>query len=132
MNSAEIVEKLRGIARYGYHSQPCRCQHCADNRQFLEGAIAALAAADAHAQEQARELRVLQHEHSLMEADTQRGVTDCSTPMFIRVRNIKEQLEAAEALVRTLQAERDELKKENEDLRSSGSPKLPEADTEAL
>ncbi len=45
-------------------------------------------------------LSTLQHERNLIDADTQRGITDCSTPLFQRVRNIVEQLEAAEAEAR--------------------------------
>lgn len=45
------------------------------------------------------------HELSLIEADTQRGVTDCSTPVFQRVRNIVEYLAQAEAALTTLRAE---------------------------
>lgn len=42
-------------------------------------------------------LRGALHELSLIAADTMRGVTDCSTPLFQRVRNIVELLNAVEA-----------------------------------
>lgn len=42
-------------------------------------------------------LRGALHELSLIAADTMRGVTDCSTPLFQRVRNIVEMLKAVEA-----------------------------------
>jgi hypothetical protein len=33
----------------------------------------------------------------LIDVVSQRGITDCSTPLFVRVRNIVEQLEKVEA-----------------------------------
>jgi hypothetical protein len=42
-------------------------------------------------------LRGLEHERAMIEADTRRGITDCSTPLFQRVRNIVEELTATEA-----------------------------------
>lgn len=57
---------------------------------------------------------VAEHELSLIEADTKRGITDCSTPVFQRVRNIVEQLEKAEQREQELRQERDRLLSENE------------------
>jgi hypothetical protein len=59
--------------------------------------LAALAQAE-------QEKAALEHHEALIEAQTQRGITDCSTPLFIRVQNIVEQLERAEARLSTYEA----------------------------
>lgn len=51
------------------------------------------------------ELGGYRHKSALIDASTKRGITDCSTPLFQRVRNIVEQLEAAEAARATLEAQ---------------------------
>jgi len=43
------------------------------------------------------EVEAARHSDALIEAKSRRGITDCSTPLFIRVQNIVEQLEKAEA-----------------------------------
>jgi len=43
-----------------------------------------------------QEKAALLHHEALIEARTQRGITDCSTPLFVRVENIVAQLEKAE------------------------------------
>jgi hypothetical protein len=43
------------------------------------------------------EIDRLTHHERLIDAASQRGITDCSTPLFVRVRNIVEQLEKVEA-----------------------------------
>ncbi len=55
-----------------------------------------LAAIQPELQDAERELGGLRHEALLIEANTRRGITDCSTPLFQRVRNIGEALQDAE------------------------------------
>ncbi len=50
------------------------------------------------------EIGVLHHSEALVEARTRRGITDASTPLHIRVENIVQQLEKAEADVARLKA----------------------------
>ena len=73
-----------------------------DVAAFADELAAALAERDA-------EIGSYQHESALIDADTQRGITDCSTPLFQRVRNIVEQLEQAEAALAACQREKDAL-----------------------
>jgi hypothetical protein len=51
------------------------------------------------------ELEAARHSDALIEAKSRRGITDCSTPLFIRVQNIVEQLEKAEAALAAARAE---------------------------
>lgn len=46
----------------------------------------------------------LKHEAALIKAATQRGITDCSTPLFQRVRNIMEALTQVEATLADVQS----------------------------
>ena len=80
---------------------------------------AAMAAKDA-------EIGSYKHEHALLEADTMRGITDCSTPIFQRVRNIVEQLEAAESERDTLRAQRQQVTTE----RNAADARLAEVEAE--
>lgn len=84
--------------------------YCVHGRS--RGDVEFIAAAPRLVRALVEQLRILQHEQSLIEAATQRGITDCSTPLFQRVRNIVEQLEQADAQLRVVRAERDELQGE--------------------
>jgi chromosome segregation ATPase len=66
-----------------------------------------------------QERDALKHHESLIDARTQRGITDCSTPLFIRVQNIVEQLEKAEARCDALTAEREALRRERDEIRDA-------------
>jgi hypothetical protein len=56
----------------------------------------------ARAEQAEAALRGVEHEQRLIDADTRRGITDGSTPLFQRVRNIVEQLERVEAALSAL------------------------------
>jgi hypothetical protein len=90
---------------YGLVPQPCDVGLCyrADE---VDAARAATALQHQQALERlTKEIGWRDHERALIEADTQRGITDCSTPLFQRVRNIVEALEAAEAELSALRAQ---------------------------
>ena len=94
-----------------------------------EGVAARAKDAASHAAELAAkdaEIGSYKHEHALLEADTMRGITDCSTPIFQRVRNIVEQLEAAESERDTLRAQRQQVTTE----RNAADARLAEVEAE--
>lgn len=77
-----------------------------DKREALDGEVVALRDENARL---ADDLRIARHELQLIFTDTERGRTDCSTPIFQRVRNICEYLITAEAEVARLTAESERL-----------------------
>lgn len=80
--------------------------------QYAEYASAHRAGADAirrlaqaqPAEDETRELAIARHALALIEPHTTRGITDCSTPLHIRVQNIVESLEKAEREIERLKA----------------------------
>jgi len=52
------------------------------------------------------------HERSLIDADTQRGITNCSTPLFQRLRNMRDELVKQDAEIARLAEDNDQLRRD--------------------
>lgn len=91
-----VGEELATVSPSGYYAMT--------QVEWRDWALERLTAVSAAPPEDARELAVARHELALIEAQTKRGVTDCSTPLPQRVQNIVEALAKAEREIKRLTA----------------------------